>query len=46
MELLKHLYSNFSSQASTVVVVPTGNQGNTDTHTEGIIERVGDVKDI
>ena len=38
--------SNFSSQASTVVVVPTGNQGNTDTHTEGIIERVGDVKDI
>ena len=38
--------SNFSTQASTVVVVPTGNQGNTDTHTEGIIERVGDVKDI
>ena len=38
--------SNFSTQASTVVVVPTGNQGNTDTHTEGIIESSGDIKDI
>lgn len=38
--------ANFSSQAATVVVVPTGNQGNTDTHTEGVIEKVGDVKDI
>ena len=26
--------------------MPVGNQGNTDTHTEGIIEKVGDIKDI
>ena len=38
--------SNYSNQAATVVIVPTGNQGNTDTHTEGIIEKVGDTKDI
>ena len=38
--------NNYSSQPGTVVVVPTGNQGNTDTHTEGMIESVGDIKDI
>ena len=38
--------NNYTAQSGTVVVVPTGNQGNTDTHTEGIIESTGDIKDI
>lgn len=44
--IIESSIDNFSSQAATVIVVPTGNQGNTDTHTEGVIEKVGDVKDI
>ena len=38
--------NNYTAQSGTVVVVPAGNQGNTDTHTEGIIESTGDIKDI
>ncbi len=38
--------TNYSARIGTVVVVPTGNQGNTETHTEGVIERAGDYKDI
>ena len=44
--IVEQSINNYSSQSGTVVVVPTGNQGNTDTHTEGIIESVGDIKDI
>ena len=44
--IVEQSINNYSTQSGTVVVVPTGNQGNTDTHTEGIIENVGDVKDI
>lgn len=40
------IIDNYSTQAETVIVVPVGNQGNTDTHTEGIIEKAGDIKDI
>ena len=40
------LIDNYSTEAATVAVVPVGNQGNTGTHTEGIIEKVGDIKDI
>ena len=44
--IVEQSINNYSSQSGTVVVVPTGNQGNTDTHTEGIIESSGDIKDI
>lgn len=44
--IVEQSINNYSSQSGTVVVVPTGNQGNTDTHTEGIIESAGDIKDI
>ena len=44
--IVEQSINNYSSQSGTVVVVPTGNQGNTDTHTEGIIESTGDIKDI
>ena len=44
--IVEQSINNYSSQSGTVVVVPTGNQGNTDTHTEGIIESSGDRKDI
>ena len=44
--IVEQSINNYSSQSGTVVVVPTGNQGNTDTHTEGIIESFGDIKDI
>lgn len=37
---------NFSRQVGTLIVTNTGNQGNTETHTEGVIQSVGDVKDI
>ena len=40
------IIDNYSTEAETVIVVPVGNQGNTDTHTEGIIEKAGDIKDI
>ena len=42
----ENIINNYSTEAATVFVVPVGNQGNTDTHTEGIIEKVGDIKDI
>mgnify|MGYP000149306871 FL=1 len=42
----ENIINNYSTEAVTVFVVPVGNQGNTDTHTEGIIEKVGDIKDI
>lgn len=38
--------TNFSGRIGNVIVVPTGNQGNTETHTEGIIEKIGDYKDV
>ena len=44
--IVEQSINNYSAQSGTVVVVPTGNQGNTDTHTEGIIESSGDIKDI
>ena len=44
--IVEQSINNYSAQSGTVVVVPTGNQGNTDTHTEGIIESAGDIKDI
>ena len=44
--IVEQSINNYSSQSGTVVVVPTGNQGNTDTHTEGVIESTGDIKDI
>ena len=37
---------NFSRQVGTIVVTNTGNQGNTQTHVEGIIQNNGDIKDI
>ena len=37
---------NASSRIGTVIVTPTGNQGNTETHTQGIIEKSGAYKDI
>lgn len=42
----ENIINNYSTEAATVFVVPVGNQGNTDTHTEGIIEKAGDIKDI
>lgn len=44
--IVEQSINNYSAQSGTVVVVPTGNQGNTDTHTEGIIESSGYIKDI
>lgn len=38
--------TNVAGRIGSIVVVPTGNQGNTETHTEGVIERAGDYKDI
>lgn len=38
--------NNYTSRIGTVIVTPTGNQGNTETHTEGKIEKTGDYKDI
>lgn len=37
---------NYSGRIGTVIITPTGNQGNTETHTEGEIEKTGDYKDI
>ena len=44
--VVETIINNYSTEAATVAVVPVGNQGNTDTHTEGIIEKSGDIKDI
>ena len=44
--IVEQSINNYSAQSGTVVVVPTGNQGNTVTHTEGIIESSGYIKDI
>ena len=38
--------NNNSGRIGTVLVTPTGNQGNTETHTQGVIEKTGDYKDI
>ncbi len=38
--------NNYTSRIGTVIVTPTGNQGNTETHTEGKIEKTGDYKEI
>lgn len=37
---------NYSKQVGTLIVTNTGNQGNTETHVEGIINNNGDVKEI
>ena len=37
---------NYSKQVGTLIVTNTGNQGNTETHVEGIIDNNGDVKEI
>lgn len=44
--IIESSIENFSGQAGTVIIVPVGNEGNTDTHTEGKIEKVGDIKEI
>lgn len=43
---LERYIDSISDIKGIVVVVPTGNQGNTDTHTSGVIEYVGDRKAI
>ncbi|WP_286904189.1 S8 family peptidase [Clostridium sp. UBA1652] len=43
---LERYIDEISNRKGIVVVVPTGNQGNTDTHTSGMIEFVGDSKTI
>lgn len=40
--ILEGLINNISVQNGVVMVVGTGNQGDTDTHTEGRIEKTGD----
>lgn len=37
---------NYSRQLATLIVTTTGNQGNTETHVEGNIEKTGDTVDI
>lgn len=44
--IIEKSISNFSGQVGTVIVTNTGNQGNTETHVEGIIEKEGDSVDI
>lgn len=44
--IIERPIDNFSRQVGTLVVTNTGNQGNTETHVEGIIESNGDIKDI
>ena len=43
---VENIIDTVTARIGTLVVVPTGNQGNTETHTEGIIEKAGDSKDI
>lgn len=45
-EFLSRVIDNFSNQIGAVCVVGTGNQGDTDTHTEGAIDKKGDTKII
>lgn len=45
-EFLSKVIDNFSNQIGAVCVVGTGNQGDTDTHTEGVIDKKGDSKII
>lgn len=44
--ILERPIENFSRQVGTLIVTNTGNQGNTETHVEGVINNTGDVKDI
>lgn len=44
--IIETTINNYSSRIGTVIVTPTGNEGNTETHTEGVIEKSGDYKDI
>lgn len=45
-DIVDRSIENFSRQVGTLVITNTGNQGNTGTHAEGIIENDGDIKDI
>lgn len=45
-DILEGYLDNFSTQAGAVVVAGTGNEGDTETHVEGIIKNQGDEVDI
>ena len=44
--IIENSIVNYASRIGNIIVIPTGNQGNTETHTEGVIEKAGDYKDI
>ena len=44
--LLERPIENFTRQVGNLVIANTGNQGNTETHVEGVIESTGVIKDI
>lgn len=44
--IIETTINNNSGRIGTVIITPTGNEGNTETHTEGVIEKVGDYKEI
>ena len=44
--IIERSISNYSRQVGTVIVTNTGNQGNSATHIEGVIQQPGDTADI
>ena len=44
--LIEATVNSYTGRIATIAVIPTGNQGNTETHTEGVIQKAGDYKDI
>lgn len=44
--IIERPIDNYSKQLGTIVITNTGNQGNTETHTEGEIKDIGDIQEI